>query len=60
MSLRDEIPDAVRPQEVRAHKNLCLEDALGVIEHENKKELLLKADEVHKKQEFYDSFITKK
>ena len=40
----DENPRVVRPQEVRALKSLCLEDALAVIEHENKRELLLNAD----------------
>ena len=40
----DENPRVVRPQEVRSLKSLGLEDALAVIEHENKKELLLQAD----------------
>ena len=40
----DENPRVVRPQEVRALQSLSLEDALAVIEHDNKKELLLQAD----------------
>ena len=40
----DENPRVVRPQEVRALQSLGLEDALAVIEHDNKKELLLQAD----------------
>ena len=39
-----ESPHVVRPNEVRSLKSLCLEDALGVIEHENRKEILRKAD----------------
>lgn len=40
-----ESPHVVRPNEVRSIKSLSLEEALGVIEHENKKELLIQADE---------------
>ena len=40
----DENPRVVRSQEVRSLRSLSLEEALAVIEHENKKELLLQAD----------------
>nr|WP_297763737.1 NUDIX domain-containing protein [uncultured Butyrivibrio sp.] len=46
----DEIPQVTRPQEVRSLKSLSLEEALGVIEHVNKKEILLRADEFIKKE----------
>ena len=45
----DKIPTVVLPQEVRVLKSLCLEDALVAMKHENKKEMLLKADEYIKK-----------
>ena len=43
-------PGVTRPDEVKSLKSLSLEDALTVIEHENKKEFLKQADEFIKQQ----------
>lgn len=41
---KDTCPHIVRPNEVRSLKSLCLEDAINVLEYDNKKEMLKKAD----------------
>ena len=41
----DESPRVIRPDEVRSLKSLCLEDALAVLDHEDRKTILLQADE---------------
>ncbi len=46
----DAKPSVTRPNEVKSLKSLSLADALMIIEHDNKKELLKQADEYIKHQ----------